>query len=134
MVEVDIDSFRVALHVLAVSVWIGGQIVLAAMVPLLRSIDSDAPRQAARRFGLVAWPFFALAVLTGIWNLIEVDFDNLETSYHMTLGIKMLLVGVSGGAAAVHSMTDSPRIRGLTGALALVAALAALFLGVLLVT
>jgi len=134
MVELDADSIRISLHVLAVSVWIGGQLIMAALVPVLRVAGPEVPRQAANRFGRVAWPFFALAVLTGLWNLVELDFDGLETSYHVTLGIKMLAVAVSGGAAAVHSLTNSPRLRALTGALALVAALAALFLGVLLVT
>ena len=134
MVEVDIDSVRVTLHVLAVSVWIGGQLIMAALVPVLRAAGPDVPRQAAQRFGRIAWPFFGLAVLTGIWNLFDVDFDAVETSYHVTLSLKMLAVGVSGAAAAVHSLTASPRVRGLTGALALLAALAALFLGVLLGT
>ena len=134
MVEVDIDSVRVTLHVLAVSVWIGGQIVMASLVPVLRTVGPDVPRQVAQRFARVAWPFFALAVLTGLWNLVEVDLGDLETSYHVTLGLKLLAVGLSGGAAAVHSLTDSPRLGAFTGALALLMALAALFLGVLLVT
>ena len=112
MVEVDADSARVALHVLAVSVWIGGQLIMAALVPVLRAAGPDVPRQAAQRFGRVAWPFFALAVLTGLWNLVEIDFDGLETSYHVTLGLKMLAVGVSGGAAAAHSLTGSTKVRG----------------------
>jgi putative copper export protein len=124
----------VALHVLSVSVWIGGQIVVAAMVPLLRSLGADAPRLAAQRFARVAWPFFALAVVTGIWNLFEVDLGDLETSYHVTLGLKLLAVAISAGAAVTHSLTDSPRLRGSTGALGLVAGLAALYMGVLLVT
>lgn len=134
MVEIDVDSFRITLHLLGVAVWIGGQLVMAALVPVLRSLGPEAPRQAAQRFARLAWPFFALAVITGVWNMFEIELSDLETSYHVTLGIKMLLVAASGTAAAVHSLTGSPAIRGITGALALVSALGALFLGVLLVT
>ncbi|RMH78777.1 MAG: hypothetical protein D6683_07185 [Actinomyces sp.] len=133
MVTVDAESFRISLHLLGVAVWIGGQLVVAALVPVLRSLGEDAPRRAARRFGQVAWPFFALTVVTGIWNLFEVDLDTVDTSYNVTLGLKLLLVAASGTAAAVHSLTDSPALRGITGAGALVAGLGALYCGVLLV-
>lgn len=36
---------------------------MASLVPVLRSVGPDVPRQAAQRFALVAWPFFALAAL-----------------------------------------------------------------------
>lgn len=133
MVEFDADTVRIFLHLLGASVWIGGQIVLAALVPVLRTLGPDAPRVAANRFGTVAWPFFALVVATGIWNMLTLDFDVLETSYHMTLGIKMMLVAVSGLAAFWHSRTSSVTVRGVTGGGALVAGLAAFVLGVMLV-
>jgi putative copper export protein len=134
VLDVDLDTIRLFLHVFAVSVWVGGQVVLAALVPVLRGIGPDAPRQAANRFGMVAWPFFALAVLTGIWNLFEIDVGDRSTAYQVTLGVKLLAVAVAGGAAGVHSITGSPAIRGITGALGLIGSLAALFFGVMLVT
>lgn len=132
MVEIDLDSLRVTLHVLAVSVWVGGQIVMAGLIPLLRGLGGDAPKLAARRFALVAWPAFAVAVFTGIWNLFEVNLGDLDTSYHMTLGLKLVAVMVSGAAAAWHSLTSSAALRGITAGLALLSALFALFTGVLL--
>ena len=78
MNDFDLDSFRIFLHLLAVSVWVGGQIVLAALVPFLRGVHPDAPRRAAVRFGRVAWPFFTLAVATGIWSLSEVNIRSEE--------------------------------------------------------
>ncbi|MEZ5247351.1 MAG: hypothetical protein R2707_19850 [Acidimicrobiales bacterium] len=133
MNDFDLDTLRISLHILAASVWVGGQIVLAALVPVLRQIGPDAPRQAANRFGRVAWPFFALAVLTGIWNLLEIDVGDRSTEYHVTLAVKLLAVAVAGTAAAVHSLTPSVAVRALTGALGLVGSLAALVLGVMLV-
>lgn len=133
MVEIDLDSLRISLHVLAVSVWVGGQIVMAGLIPVLRGVGADVPAKAARRFALVAWPFFALALVTGVWNLFEAGLDGRETSYHMALGFKLLAVAISGLAAAVHTQTSSPRLRGISAGVSLLAAVAALFLGVLLV-
>ena len=131
MVEIDLDSIRISLHVLAVSVWVGGQIVMAGLIPLLRGLGAETPKLAARRFAMVAWPAFALAVITGIWNLLSLG--DLEASYHMTLGLKLVAVVVSGAAAAWHSLTSSLPVRAATAAVALLSALFALFTGVLLV-
>jgi len=131
MLPFTLDTLRITLHLLGVTVWIGGQLVLAALVPILRDIGGDAPKRAAQRFGQVAWPFFGLAVVTGIWNLLEIP-SGQSTAYHVTLGIKLLLVVASGAAAFVHTRTTSPAVRGATGGIGLVAALAALVLGVML--
>ena len=53
MVEFGIHDIRIFLPVLGAGVWIGGQLMLAALVPL-RGISDAAPRLAARRFALVA--------------------------------------------------------------------------------
>jgi putative copper export protein len=131
-VSFGLDDVRVFLHVLSVTVWVGGQIVLGAIVPILRASGVEAlPRQVARRFAQVSWPSFGIALVTGMWSVIEAGTD-LATSYHVTLGVKVLLVLLSGAAAALHSTTSSAAVRGATGAIGLVAALAALFCGVLL--
>jgi putative copper export protein len=131
-VSLDVDDIRIFLHVLAVSVWVGGQIVLGAIVPVLRrSGDLEIPRKVARQFARVSWPAFVVAVVTGIWSVFEQPSD-LDSSYHMTLGMKILLVLVSGAAAGIHSATPSPALKGATGGIALAAAVGALFAGVLL--
>ena len=132
MNDLGLSEVRLFLHLLGVAGWVGGQLTMAALVPVLRRLDPDAPRIAANRFGRVAWTFFGLAVSTGIWNLFEVSLSNRDTAYLMTLLVKLLLVGLSGGAAAVHSNTSSVSIRGFTGALGVVAALGALLMGVVL--
>lgn len=124
-----LDTVRISLHILAVCVWVGGQLVLAALVPILRDIGGDAPKRAAQRFGQISWPFFGLAVVTGIWNLLDVP-SNTTTEYQITLGIKIVLVLASGSAAFVHTRTSSPAVRGVTGGIGLLAALGALVLGV----
>ena len=131
MLPFTLDTVRISLHVLAVCVWIGGQLVVAALVPVLRELGPDAPRLAARRFGQVAWPAIGLAVITGIWNLLEIP-SGQTTEYQVTLGIKLLLVVASGVSAFVHQQTSSAAIRGATGGVGLIASLGALVMGVML--
>jgi putative copper export protein len=131
MLEVDWDTIRLFLHVLAATLWVGGQLVLAALVPTLRAIGHDAPRSAARRFNEVAWPAFGVLILTGIWNL-SADWDEVEGSYRNTLIVKLVVVFLSGVTAYLHIRSKTPRGLAVFGALTGLTALAALFLGVML--
>ena len=133
MIDVNLESIRIFLHILGASVWVGGQLLMATLVPVLRKISPEAPRQAAAQFGRLAWPFFGLAVITGIWNVFELNLDTVSSGYNAALGIKLLVVAASGGAAAIHSNAGSAAVRGITGALALLCGLAAMYVGVLLV-
>jgi putative copper export protein len=72
MLAVSWDTIRLFLHVLAATVWVGGQLTLAALVPVLRRLGAEIPRAAARRFNQVAWPAFAVLIVTGVWNVIAV--------------------------------------------------------------
>jgi putative copper export protein len=49
MLAVSWDTVRLFLDVLAATVWVGGQLTLAALVPVLRRPGPDAPRVAARQ-------------------------------------------------------------------------------------
>jgi putative copper export protein len=133
-VDFDATTLRVFLHVLGASVWVGGQIVLGALVPTLRTMGDDAPRRVARAFNRVAWPFFGLAVATGIWNLMEVDFENSSSSYQVGVMLKLLVVAVSGVSAHLHTTAGDRRALAVWGALSAVGALAALLLGASLAT
>jgi len=125
------DTVRLFLHVLAATIWVGGQLTLAALVPALRAIGRDAPRTVARRFNQVAWPAFGVLIATGIWN-VSAESDKLSGSYQTTLIVKLVIVLLSGVTAALHIRATSPAGRAVFGALTGVTALAALFLGVLL--
>jgi hypothetical protein len=123
--------------VLGATVWVGGQIALAGVVPVVRRTGGpDVTRAVARRFQLVAWPAFALLLATGIWNLFEVELSSQSSTYITTLAIKLVLVGVSGACALGHILIarTRPAFGGMLAALALLAALGATFLGVLLTT
>ncbi len=131
MVAVSWDTVRVFLHVLSATVWVGGQITLTALVPVLRRLGAEVPRAAARRFNQVAWPAFAILVVTGIWNIIAVR-NQIHGSYETTLVVKLIVVAISGIAAALHARAHNTAGLAVFGALTGVSALAALFLGILL--
>lgn len=125
-----VDQIRIILHLLGVTVWLGGQIVMLGLLPVLRQAGGDVPKLVARGFHSIAWPAFGLAVVTGIWNMLDVDMGEATTGYNMAFGIKMLLVVITGLAAGLHQTTEKPAVRGITGALGFIAALGAFVLGI----
>jgi putative copper export protein len=127
----DVDVLRLFLHVLAATVWVGGQLVLGALVPVLRRVSPEAPRAAAQQFGRVAWPAFWVLVATGCWNVLAVD-DTDADGYQATLAVKLVVVALSGATAWLHQRATTSRDRAVFGALTGFTALLALFLGVLL--
>src|SRR6266568_4033314 len=131
MLSVNWDTIRLFLHVLAATIWVGGQITLAALVPVLRRAGTNIPRAAAHRFNQVAWPAFGVLIITGIWNVIAVR-SQITGSYETTLVTKLIVVLISGVTAALHARARSAAGLAVFGALTGVSALAALFLGVLL--
>ncbi|MGN6475108.1 MAG: hypothetical protein ACTHK4_15855, partial [Mycobacteriales bacterium] len=76
MLRFTLADLRLYLHVLAATVWVGGQITRAGLVPALRRAGTDIPKAAAKAFGRVAWPAFAVLIATGVWN-ITADHDEL---------------------------------------------------------
>ncbi|MCZ7526015.1 MAG: CopD family protein [Acidimicrobiia bacterium] len=147
MLPVTSTTLRIFLHALAATVWVGGQLTLAGVLPALRPSGRETLRSVGRQFQLLAWPAFAILVATGIWNLFEVSLGDRSTEYLVTLSVKLAFVTGSGLAAAIHVLVAAPRVRrapteasyrraaALSGALegtATLLAIGALFLGVLL--
>lgn len=128
--SVDLETVRLFLHVLAACVWVGGQIVLAALVPALRAAGSEVPKAAANAFNRVAWPAFAILVLTGTWN-VAAEGDK-GPAYQHTLAVKLVLVVISGVTAFVHARAGSRTAMAVFGALTGLSALATLFVGIVL--
>ena len=131
MLSVSWDTIRLFLHVLAATIWVGGQITLAALVPVLRRLGAEIPRTAASRFNLIAWPAFGVLVLTGVWNIVAVR-SQITGGYETTLVVKLIVVAISGVTAALHARARSTALVAVLGALTGISALAALFLGILL--
>jgi putative copper export protein len=127
---VSVETVRLFLHVLAASVWVGGQITLAALVPALRAAGTDVPRAAANAFNRVAWPAFGILVLTGLWNVVA-EGDK-GPAYQHTLAVKYTLVIASGVTAFIHARAASRKAMAVFGALTGLTALATLFVGIML--
>ena len=134
MLPVDETDIRLFLHVLAATIWVGGQLTLAGLLPVMRRLGPDATRQVARQYDRIAWPAFAVLVLTGMWNLAEVDVSNAPTSYQVTVFVKIVVAIAAGAAAAVHVAARSKLALALGGAIGALASVAAVFLGILLRT
>jgi putative copper export protein len=124
------ETIRIFVHVLAATIWVGGQLTLAAVVPVLRGAAPNATKPVAQRFNTVAWGAFAVLVLTGIWNVLDVG--DAGGSYRTTLIVKVIVVLVSGAAAFAHARAKSKAGLAGFGALTAISALAALFVGVML--
>jgi putative copper export protein len=130
MLPVSAGTIRLFLHVLAATVWVGGQLTLAGLVPGLRALGPDAPRAVARRFNRIAWPAFAVLFVTGLWNLSETHVGDRSSEWIATLLAKLVIVALSGISAVLHTRAAGKRALALWGALSGLSALLALFYGV----
>lgn len=132
MLPVTLDNLRLFLHVLGATVWVGGQLIFSALVPLLRRLGTDVLRPIARQLTRILWIGFAVLIATGVWNIVAVGLADQSSAWKTTLNVKLAVVALSGIAAYVHTRAAGARARALWGATAGVTALAALLLGVML--
>ena len=117
--------------------WVGGQIALAGLVPVVRRLGGiEVARAVARRFQLIAWPAFGLLVVTGIWNVFAVKLGDQSDAYVTTRVVKLVIVALSGMAAVGHMFLARrrPALGGILAGFGLLAAVGATFAGVLLQT
>ncbi len=114
--------------------WVGGQLTLVALLPALRTLGDDAPKVVARQFNRIAWPAFAVLLITGVWNLVEVKVGSRATAYQVTLFVKLCLVALSGIGAFLHTQARTRVGLAAWGAVGGLATILALFFGVLLRT
>jgi hypothetical protein len=127
-----VTAFRLFLHVLAASVWVGGQIVLVGLVPTVRTLGPDAPARVARAFNRIAWPAFGVAVMTGLWNVFVLPLDELR---HPWIELKVLAVTLSGLGALVHQQARGNRtLLAVGGTVSLGFAVVAMYLGFVVTT
>jgi len=132
MLSPTADSIRLFLHVLAASVWVGGQIVLGGLVPKLRKAAPESLKVAANAFARVAWPAFAVVVATGMWNILDIKVGDMSTEYQVTMFVHVLLAMATAMFAVIHSVGKTKLALALGGAFGLLTSLGTMFVGILL--
>ena len=126
-----VDGIRLSLHVLAATIWVGGQLTVLGLLPTARRLDPAAPRQMARAFSRLSWPAFWVLVATGVWNVVAVAHGQ-PTAWQVVLGVKIAIVAAAGAGAWLHGRATTRRALAGWGSVAGLASIAALVLGVFL--
>jgi putative copper export protein len=127
-----LDTVRLTLHVLAATIWVGGQIVMTGLVGPARSLGGDATKVLARAFARMAWPAYVVLVATGIWNVTAVHYSSQDTAWKAVLMAKILVVIVAGVAVFLHQRSTTKAQLALWGSVGGTASVVALVMGVLL--
>ena len=125
------DSLRLTLHVLAASVWVGGQLVLGGLVPVGRRAGGDVTKQMAQAFARLAWPAFIVLIGTGIWNVAD-GSKGQSSAWKAVLMVKLVLVLLAGIGTGLHTRATSRAALALWGAVGALSSVAALVMGVVL--
>jgi uncharacterized membrane protein len=112
------------LHLLAMAFFVGGQLMLAAIVvPVLRGLEDRGPmRAAARRFGVGTVIAFAVLILTGA-ALASHEHLWSDSTLHVKMGLVALV------AVLIGAHLRGPQWHVLDGAI-FVVSLAIVWLGI----
>jgi putative copper export protein len=132
MLASGLDGLRLTLHVLAASIWVGGQIVLMGLVGPSRAFGPDGPKALARAFARLAWPAYAVLVITGFWNLSTFHWAAQSDAWKTVLIVKIVVVVAAGAGALFHGRATTRTGLAVWGSVSGLASVAALTLGVLL--
>ena len=129
-------EFRLFLHVISASVWVGGQIVLVGLVPTVRGLGPEAPRRIGTAFNRIAWPALGVAVITGMWNILAIPMNDLP---HPWVELHLLAVLLSAAGAALHTLANgngnpNKALLAVGGATSSLFAVAAMYLGIMVST
>jgi putative copper export protein len=132
MLAPGLDALRLTLHVLSASIWVGGQIVLVGLVGPARRAGPDVPTALARAFARLAWPAYAVLVVTGFWNVSTFHWADQSGAWKAVLIAKVVVVAAAGVGSLLHTRATSRAALALWGSVAGLASVAALVMGVLL--
>ena len=132
MLAPALETIRLTLHVLAATVWVGGQIVMTGLVGPARELGGDAPKALARAFARMAWPAYLLLIVTGIWNVTAVHYSSQDSAWKAVLMAKIVVVLLAGVGVVLHQRATTKGQLALWGSVGGVASVAALVMGILL--
>ncbi len=126
------EAIRLTLHVLAACVWVGGLIVMMGLVGPARSFGPEVAPALARAFAKMAWPAYAVLVITGFWNISAVTWSQQTSTWKAVLMAKVVVVALAGLGAFLHSRAKTPAGLAAWGSVAGLASVGALVMGILL--
>ena len=132
MLAPALETIRLTLHVLAATVWVGGQIVMTGLVGPARGLGGDAPKALAQAFARMAWPAYLLLIVTGIWNVTAVHYASQDSAWKAVLMAKIVVVLLAGVGVVLHQRATTKGQLALWGSVGGVASVAALVMGILL--
>jgi putative copper export protein len=127
-----LDTVRLTLHVLAASIWVGGQIVMSGLVGPTRTLGTDAPKTLAAAFAKMAWPAYVVLVVTGLWNISTFHWAAQSGAWKAVLMAKIAVVVLAGLGAFLHARATTKPALALWGSVAGLSSIAALAMGILL--
>jgi putative copper export protein len=119
-------------HLVAAATWLGGLIVLAFLVQAVRTHTDDREilRVMARRFGVVSWTAFAVAIVTGIWMYTDIGLPWRD--FEMKGGL-IVLAFVLALAHQLTARRTSAAVRGILQVAILVVSLGIFWAAVTLI-
>ena len=123
-------TLRLSIHVLAATIWVGGQLTVAGLLPTLRKLGEGAPKAVARAFAQLQWPAFFVLILTGIWSVSAAGHQS--SAWSAVLGAKVAIVVIAGVAVIAHTRSKTKSGVAIYGALSAVCSIVAVILGVAL--
>ena len=127
-----LGGFRLILHVLAATIWVGGQFTVVGLLPTVRSFGEDAPKKVGQALGRLLWPAYAVLVITGFWNISALTVKDASSAWKAVLVVKIVVVAVAGVAVFLHQRARTKRGTAIWGAVGALASVTALCLGVFL--
>lgn len=127
-----VDGIRLTLHVLAASIWVGGQFTMAGLVPTARRAGADVPQKLARALAVLLWPAFAVLVITGFWNISAITLSGQSTAWKTVLMVKLVVVVIAGVGVYLHQRSTTKGSLAVWASVGGLASVAALAMGVFL--
>ena len=127
-----VDGIRLTLHVLAASIWVGGQFTMAGLLPTARRAGTDVAPKLARALAVLLWPAFAVLVITGFWNVSTITLSGQSTAWKTVLIVKLVVVVIAGVGVYLHQRSTTKRSLALWASVGGLASVAALVMGVFL--
>ncbi len=132
MLASSLTALRLTLHILAATIWVGGQLTLAGLVPTLKDAGEGVVTAAAKAFSRLAWPAYVVLIATGLWNYASFNMNEVSTAWKIVLAVKIAVALFAGLATFLHQKARSRGQIAFWGSVSGLSAVAALTLGVFL--